>query len=60
VEIAFFGCCAYVIVETFALIIAGIRGKDVRGRVIVYLLVLVAAVILGLVLLGQTTSVVTQ
>ena len=52
-EIAFFACCAYLVVETFALVIAGLRGRDVRGRVVTYLVVLLAAVILGLILLGQ-------
>lgn len=55
-EVAFLGCCAYVIVETIMLIIAGLRGRDVRGRVIVYLVVLIAAVILGILILAQAKS----
>lgn len=58
-EVAFFACCAYAVVETFALIIAGIRGKNVGGRVIVYLVVLLVAVILGVLLLSQRTALVT-
>lgn len=52
-EIAFFGCCAYVLVETIALVLAALRGRDVRGRVVVYFVVIIAGVILGLLLLGQ-------
>lgn len=58
-EIAFFACCTYVVVETIMLPIAGLRGREVRGRVITYLVVLLAAVFLGLILLGQTRTVIT-
>ena len=52
-DVAFLGCLAYVVVETVAVSIAGVRGHDVRGRVIVYLLVMITAVILGLALLTR-------
>ena len=52
-DVAFLGCCAYLVVETIMLPIAGLRGRDVRGRTVVYVIVLIAAVILGLLVLGR-------
>lgn len=52
-DVLFLGLLAYLAIETIMLPIAGLRGKDVRGRVITYLVVLIVTVALGVWFLGQ-------
>lgn len=45
--------CVYMGVEVFAMPISALRGKDVRGRVIVWLAASLVVIILWMILTGQ-------
>lgn len=52
-EGTFLFLCVYVIVDLPIMLLNALRGKDMRGRVIVWLVALVAAVVLGLFVLAD-------
>lgn len=58
IEGIFLFLCVYVLVELVALPLAAIRGKDVRGRVITWLVALLVAVVLGLVNFSTSSHIV--
>lgn len=49
-EVIFFGVVAYVVVETIALTIAGLRRKPTGFRIVTYVIMIIAMVILWLAL----------
>lgn len=58
-EVIFLGVLAYVVVETFALVIAGFRNKPTGFRVVTYVIMIIVLVILWLVISANPSTVIT-
>ncbi len=58
-EAIFLFLCVYVVVDIPIMIVSALRGKDVRGRVIIWIIALVAAVVIGLIMTSSQGQVLT-